>query len=218
MMLVLESSTASGSVALFRDRRLMDQITWENRPREHHLMFAEMERLLVRQDVDASLIQRVAVGRGPGNYSGLRLSMTAANAFLLPSGRRPYAVSSGEALAWSRLQEGEAEAVAVIGDARRGLCWWGVYYYDGYLATSDEDWQLAAFDVLPELIPEEAILLSPDAKRIATSYPVEKTFAIRWPEDDAVPTADMVGRLALEKITLGFASEDLAPLYIQPPV
>lgn len=208
--LAIELSTTTGSVALFRDNDPVDDLSWSTAPRNNQILFDSLQALVSRNGLAFADLDCIAVGRGPGNYSGLRMSITAAQALALPGGIAVHSVSSGHAAA---VASGEP-LVAVIGDARRGLCWYGVISDNAVVL----DWALAPFADLPVHLPADAVLLSPDAQRLTDQHDVEAVLPGRWPSADLVPSALHIGRLAIQRRQQGVPGETPVPLYVQPAV
>ena len=71
---------------------------------------------------------RFLFSRTRSSFSGLRVGFTVANALALPDGKKVIAVGSGEAMALALSEELKiAQNIAVIGDARRQMCWLGKF-------------------------------------------------------------------------------------------
>ncbi|TPX00909.1 tRNA (adenosine(37)-N6)-threonylcarbamoyltransferase complex dimerization subunit type 1 TsaB, partial [Schumannella luteola] len=71
-------------------------------------------------------LEGVAVGMGPGPFTGLRVGIAAARAFALGIGRPVLPVVSHDAVAYGR-----SEAVLVVTDARRRELAWSRYAAPG---------------------------------------------------------------------------------------
>lgn len=83
----------------------------------------------------ASGFDEIRIGRGPGNYSGIRQSLAWAIGYAAPGGTEILTAASGDAQA-HRLQGEGAHAFAILGDARRGV-WWGKTFPE-----SETGWRL----------------------------------------------------------------------------
>lgn len=165
--------------------------------------------------VDWEGIDLYGVGRGPGAFSGLRISTAVAQSFALPSGAPVYAVSSGEALARSVACEVREVDVIVVGDARRDRLWWNRYRPEGDGVEAGGEWSLGEAAELVDQWPEGAVVVSPDFDRLKHLVPASKT---RWIEESRYPSAREVALLIKERVRLELPSEPLTPLYLHPPV
>ncbi|MBF4461635.1 MULTISPECIES: tRNA (adenosine(37)-N6)-threonylcarbamoyltransferase complex dimerization subunit type 1 TsaB [unclassified Rathayibacter] len=88
-------------------------------------------RLLVDALASAGLrpagIDAVAVGMGPGPFTGLRVGIAAARAFAFGRGIPTVPVVSHDAIALSALRHGRAPGFLVVTDARRRELYWSAY-------------------------------------------------------------------------------------------
>ena len=198
----IELSSRQGSVALLKDGVLLAEKTWLGERVRHNILFQTLETLLNETGVSYSDISLYAVGRGPGSFSGMRMSFAVAQALALPDKTEVRAVSSGAALALAAAREG-AKQIAVVGDARRGQVWYGLFQYleKGVPKLSD-DWKLVPYEEL--IVPIRTLVVSPEAERLNQYFPNIG--------NSRFPLASDVARLALAQ------SEPLEPLYMHPPV
>src|SRR5690349_14357549 len=115
------------SVALAEDGEVLTSATSE-RPMQHGEQLAPMiSRALgevgaLRQDVTA-----VAVGVGPGPYTGLRVGIVTARTFALVLGVPTYGVCSLDVLAAAAVDAGVHEPFLATTDARRKELFWAAY-------------------------------------------------------------------------------------------
>ncbi|MFA7257055.1 MAG: tRNA (adenosine(37)-N6)-threonylcarbamoyltransferase complex dimerization subunit type 1 TsaB, partial [Kiritimatiellales bacterium] len=125
IVLGIELSSRQGSVALLKDGVLLAEKTWVGERVRHNTIFQTLETLLQETHISYYDISLYAVGRGPGSFSGMRMSFAIAQALALPNKTEVRAVSSGAALALAVARDG-AKQIAVVGDARRGQFWFGM--------------------------------------------------------------------------------------------
>ena len=134
MLLALDTSTPLVSVAVAHDGEVLTAATSEQ-PMQHGEQLAPMiGRVLaevgaLRQDVTA-----VAVGVGPGPYTGLRVGIVTARTFALVLGIPAYGVCSLDVLAAAAVDGGVAEPFVATTDARRKELFWAAYDEDGVRA------------------------------------------------------------------------------------
>ncbi|MEX2607404.1 MAG: hypothetical protein WD708_08670 [Kiritimatiellia bacterium] len=120
-ILALEWSSRRLSVAWSRDGKFEERVLEASRFR-----VAEALSLLVDCGDILKEISEVRIGRGPGNYTGVRQSLSWAIGFAAPGGICLKSISSGRAQAL-RLLETDGGEIAILGDARRGQ-WWGARF------------------------------------------------------------------------------------------
>ncbi|HPC19402.1 MAG TPA: tRNA (adenosine(37)-N6)-threonylcarbamoyltransferase complex dimerization subunit type 1 TsaB [Kiritimatiellia bacterium] len=192
-VLAVEISSDAGSLALVEDGGVVASVPMDARQRRSQGLFDAGGALLSGAGWGWEALGAFAVGRGPGSYTGLRVSLTAACGWALPQNKSVWTVSSGAALAAEILAEKtEMMSVVVWGDARRGQIWAGRFEREPlHLLRQTGAWRL-----LPaELRGREW----PDA---------------HWIEPGRVPQAEWVGRLFFA----GGPSEERQPIYLHPPV
>lgn len=114
-LLALETSTEACSVALWLDGELRER--FEIAPRRHaELTLPWAEQLLADAGVAKSQLDAIAIGRGPGAFTGVRLAIAIGQGIALALDRPVVAVSTLAALA---LQAPGPRVLAAI-DARMG--------------------------------------------------------------------------------------------------
>ena len=213
--LALELSSRHGSLALLSGHDVLAEETWDERDFRGQHVFSVLPGALRRAGVALDAVDVFAVGRGPGSYSGMRVAITAAQSFALPGRKTVYTVSSGEALAQEIVDRENASPIAVVGDARRGTVWFGVFEVRDQGLAQIKSWTVLSPDKLAAELPPGTLVVSPDWQKLS---PVLKGLNLKCLEQDHFPKARIVGQLALRKIELGLPSEPLLPIYTQPAV
>lgn len=99
IILIIESSTEVCSVSLLKDGRLWD--TKESGEGQNHarLVTVFAEELLSRNNVKSSELKAVAISKGPGSYTGLRIGASAAKGICYAANIPLIAVGTLEAMA-----------------------------------------------------------------------------------------------------------------------
>jgi len=212
MMLAFELSTRRGSLCVYDGARVLAHEAWDEPAARHPGIYDVLPRLLRAAGAEWAKLTAVAVGRGPGSFSGIRVALTAARAIALPTRLPVLAVSSGEALARAVAQEADAPArIVVAGDARRGAIWYAVFHRHGTEARPEGDWTLAAAQDFAARVPEGALLVTSDPARLSKAMGAAAA-AERYPD------AAHVAALAWQRIQQGRPGDPLEPLYLHPPV
>ena len=218
-VLAIELSTDVGSLSLLHDGEPSVELSWCGDRLGRDRLFADIHGLVEAGKLDLASLDLVAVGVGPGSFSGLRMAVSMAFGLAMPDRTPVFAVSSAEALAWDVFNDTGDVQVCVTGDARRGEIWIGRFRVDGGLPNMVEEWKVASFDS-PEgsLGGGGAAWVTPDWDRIGPRL------SKMIPPDDRlltgrrVPQARSLGALALRKRDAGLSSLPLSPLYVHPPV
>jgi tRNA threonylcarbamoyladenosine biosynthesis protein TsaB len=121
-LLAFELATEACSVALWHDGELRER--FEVAPRRHAgLALPWAEALLAEAGMARSQLDAIAVGRGPGAFTGVRLAIAIGQGIALALDRPMVPVSTLAALA---LRAGEGRVLAAI-DARMGEVYAGAF-------------------------------------------------------------------------------------------
>lgn len=123
-LLAIETATEACSVALLHGDTLLDRS--EMAPRRHaELVLPMAEDLLAEAGITRKQLDAVAVGQGPGAFTGVRLAISVAQGLALALGIPVVPVSSLAALAMQAPHNGTAILAAI--DARRGEIYAGAF-------------------------------------------------------------------------------------------
>ena len=134
VVLGLDTSTADAAVAVTRDGEVLSEERVgpgeSGHPRHSEALMPAIERCIELTGWEA--IERLAVGAGPGSFTGLRIGIATARALAQARGLPLVAPSSLEALARGIAVEaaGPAAVLPVI-DARRGEVFAALYDTEG---------------------------------------------------------------------------------------
>jgi tRNA threonylcarbamoyladenosine biosynthesis protein TsaB len=214
-LLALDCSTARASVALLENGELIHEQTWETAGARHENVVAHIARLMERGGWRFDEVERMAVGRGPGAYAGLRASLLAAQALAAPSRTPVMAVSSMDALALRLMREHEADGITLIGDARRNSVWLGRCVRDE-LETIPTTWRLVPVDEAVNELAGDGLIATPHWPALET---IRRELAeANWIKESQHPTAMDVAALVLLRHEHHAATESRAPLYLHAPV
>jgi tRNA threonylcarbamoyl adenosine modification protein YeaZ len=211
----LDCSTTYASVALMDGPNVITSESWHEERARHEGLFDISAGLMAKNGKKWSEIELFTVGRGPGAYSGLRVSLLAAQSLAAPGGIPVLAVSSMDAMAWTFMAEKGLDHLIVVGDARRNSFWYG-RCDRASLPTQPTEWIVATNDQAPVLLSGAELVVSPHWE--ATAGIRERSPGIRWHDGPVIPTAIQVAQLALLRRTKQAHFEPLSPLYVHPAV
>jgi tRNA threonylcarbamoyladenosine biosynthesis protein TsaB len=212
--LALDTSGGEASVALLRDapggRELLGTEILATGMRHGVDLFPALERLLRGAAVLPRDVGLVAVGTGPGSYTGLRVGITAARAFAYAAGAQLLGVPSCDA--WAAATPLDARPLAVVLDARIRAVYLAVYEAVSGSWTRREGPELLDPAIAASRIPADAVVVGDGVA------PYADAFAGR--SASAAPSraeASHVARLALGRLARGErdAIDDVVPLYLR---
>ena len=125
LILAVDTSTRSGSVALLRDSTPLACLSDTSDEPYSSRLFRNLEQILVEHAIQLPQIDLYAVCTGPGSFTGLRIGLTAAKGWAEVFGKPIAPVSSLEAVA---AQSNTTDAMlAPVIDAHRGQVFAGLY-------------------------------------------------------------------------------------------
>ena len=123
-MLVLAADTSLPilSVALIRDGVLIGALALEGRGSRNEKLLPAIDWLLTENAIDRREIDLLAVTRGPGSFTGVRIGLATLQGLAVALGSRICTMSTHEAIA-----HGEVGRVAIRDDAGRGELYVSVF-------------------------------------------------------------------------------------------
>ncbi|MDD2884861.1 MAG: tRNA (adenosine(37)-N6)-threonylcarbamoyltransferase complex dimerization subunit type 1 TsaB [Dechloromonas sp.] len=213
-ILSLETSTETGSCALLIDGEVIERRCPAEQSHSTTLL-PLVRQLLAEASLSLAQLDAIALGIGPGAFTGLRVACGAAQGLAVAANRPVVPVVSLAAMAAAT----GGERVLAVLDARMGEV-----YAARYVVMADRWQQQGEIQVLP---PEQIDL--PDAAgwqvcgNALSAYP---TLAARVAaaglsaQPGILPLAAWVARLAVAPLAAGEALDcgDIAPLYIRDKV
>lgn len=129
-MLAIDTSSASSSVALLNDGQVVAERQHVDARRHAEVLATLVDEVLAGRRPEA-----IAVGVGPGPYTGVRVGVTTAQVLGLAWGVPVHGICSLDALALEAAQLGMPSQFAVATDARRREVYWARYAADGRRLT-----------------------------------------------------------------------------------
>lgn len=122
-LLAIETSTEACSVAVYADGQVIER--HELAPRRHtQLVLPWAEQLLADAGLVKSQLDAIAVGRGPGAFTGVRLAIAITQGLALALDRPVLPVSTLAVLA----MQGQGESILAAIDARMGEVYVGKFW------------------------------------------------------------------------------------------
>jgi len=212
-LIAFDTSTEACSVAVLQGGDVVER--FEIAPRRHaELVLPWAQALLAEAGFDKSQLDAIAVSRGPGAFTGVRLGISLAQGMALGLDLPVIPVSTLQALAQGAVVEGQSRRVISAIDARMGELYAAAWHSeDGRLTLLDEECVLAP-DAYP--LPDEnsgwyGVGTGFGAQNGALSARLQHRFAAI--DAAALPRAGDIARLAAAAFARG---EAIAPEHLQP--
>jgi len=205
-VLALEFSSGQRSVAVVRRRAgdasfVVSEVV-ETGAGGTTRAFAMIQSALHEAQLEREQIEVLAVGLGPGSYTGIRVALSIAQGWQLAGGVKLLGLSSVECVAAQAQAEKISGRVNVLIDAQRNE-----FYLAAYEISADGWREIEPLRILPRAEVESRA----GAKEILIGPEVPRWF----PNGRMVfPRAAMLGRLALNRNDFA-AGDKLEPIYLR---
>lgn len=219
-LIALDTSTESCSAALLTGHGLIERS--ELAPRRHAALILPMiESLLVEAGLSRRQLDGIAVGRGPGAFTGVRLGVSVAQGLAMGLDVPVVPVSSLAALAQEAAGETDAAAILAVIDARMGEVYAGAFrpVVSGMVEACGEE-SVGVAEAL-ELPPAESWSV------VGSGWSVYRDVLVRrmpspprFADGARYPQARAVARLAAPQFAQGHgvAPELALPVYLRDKV
>ena len=218
-ILALDMSTPRADLALQCHGKTLLQKQWVEPRKGEALLFDTLNALLRESGLTWEGVDCFCAGRGPGNYSGLRIAITVMQALALPARQPVFFLNSGVAVAETVFEQRPCDRVAVVGDARRGMLWYALFDRPKAGETGKSpDWQLVPWADFDAQVPVEIPRVSSAWSSIRSSESFALLDVGAWVDADVYPQASMLAAQVETMLSLGLESEPATPIYMHPPV
>lgn len=201
-ILALETSTEFGSVALLADRSVLCECGFGGGITHTERMLPAIEWVLGRSRVRRNEISAVAVGIGPGSFTGLRIGLTTGKGLAWALQLPLIGISSLQALTANL--SSSLEDICSMLDARKGELYWGRYRFERGTCVSLADERVSPLRRAYEEFPGPAVFIGTGAVRYRSEIESLWGERARFADPlDAFPRAGRTGLLAWERLSRG---------------
>ncbi len=217
-ILAIDTVTEGCSAALLVGEAVYGRFEVTPRGHTQHIL-PMVDQLLVEHSCKLGELDAIAFNRGPGSFTGLRITAGVVQGLAYGADVPVIPVSSLAALAYARyMTDGEQQILAAI-DARMGEVYWGGYHI---------------VDDLPVLQGEERVIPPQQLECVEGTWvgvgsgwktyqePLQHQFGgqLTSVDGEALPSAETVVRLALPELEQGrvLSAVEAQPLYLRNQV
>jgi tRNA threonylcarbamoyl adenosine modification protein YeaZ len=194
-ILALEFSSLRRSVALASGEEVLAEAVAQTTGRGTDA-FGLIQNVLAKAGLSREAVDVIAVGLGPGSYTGIRAAIAVAQGWQLARGVKLLGVSSVDSVAWQAQAEGLTGLVGLMIDAQRG------------------EFYLSRWDISSSHRKEVEPLKIVSAAEIATRQAAGEIFAGPDAERRLFPSASALARLAAGRTNHG-PGDIFEPIYLR---
>jgi tRNA threonylcarbamoyladenosine biosynthesis protein TsaB len=217
-ILAIETATSLGSVALLDGDAVVREVAERVSQRHLEWLAPAISGMLGASGWKPEDVQGVAVSRGPGTFTGLRIGIATAAAWAYARSVPVVGVSTLEALATGTAAAGARGLVCPLLDARREEFAFALFEWAPAFRRVLED-AVGPLDALLERVPEgRPVTFTGDGvPRIAERIRGRAGWRIA-PEITWYPRAAFTGVVGMRRLTRGESDEPhlLRPVYARP--
>ncbi len=217
ILLTIQTASPAGSVAVTDGDRLLAEINLDVRKTPTEWLLPSIETLLATAEIDKSALDAIAVVRGPGSFTGLRVGMATAKGLAMALKCPLLGVSSLQCLAmqlpYARLP------ICVMMDARKQEVYTALYQWESGSPRPVTEERVVKPDVLLNDIAGETLFVGNGAlvyrSLIVRQLAARAHFA---PLFLNLPRAAAAASLGLSEWQSGhfFSADELMPFYLRP--
>ncbi|MBI1349365.1 tRNA (adenosine(37)-N6)-threonylcarbamoyltransferase complex dimerization subunit type 1 TsaB [bacterium] len=213
MLLSLETSGLTGSIALWREGEIVERSLATAGRRHAQTLTLEIHDLLAELRVPIRSLVAITVSLGPGSFTGLRVGVVCAKTLGYALGCRVLGV---ETFAGIAQQAPESESrLHIVSDAQRGDLFHQIYERcgDGWQATTELT--IVSGDAWSRTLAANDVVAGSGVTKLSAEVTPARLCMETWSRE---PTATGISQAALSRYQRGEMDNiwTLAPIYLRP--
>ncbi len=130
-ILAFDTSSRILSVVFWREGNVLAEYESDGMARHSNVLVPAMEKMLRSRRLSLEKIDFIAVGVGPGSFTGLRVGTTVAKILGYALNKKIVGISSLEAMAREAAELTKKERIAVSLDAKKSMAYGAYYLFKG---------------------------------------------------------------------------------------
>jgi len=202
LLLAFDTATPATTAAVHDGQRVLAEATTVDARRHGEVLMPMITSLLSQAGVGRDEVTAIAVGTGPGPYTGLRVGLVTARVLGAVLGVPVHGVCTLDAIAHAAIDTAAGREFIVATDARRREVYWARYSAAGQRISGPAVGSPAGLD--------PAVPAAGEGPRL---YP--ESFG--EPIGPSYPAASMLAEFTAERLAAGAALPPAEPLYLRRP-
>jgi tRNA threonylcarbamoyladenosine biosynthesis protein TsaB len=194
--LALDTSTSLGGVAILKEDTVLGCVTWEREGSHGEHLTPALEKCLEAAGVETKDLDAIALGHGPGSFTGVRIAVNAARSLAFVLKKPVYCFDTTEILAFGCARR-DLPFLALV-NAHKNLLYSSVFAHD----PASGNWQRTTPLEARSIAEIEALVTSPHlcAGDGFDEYekvfgPELRSFLVRDASTSDYPRPETLGRL-----------------------
>lgn len=217
LILTIQTASPAGSVSVSNGERLLAEINLDVRRTPTEWLLQSIETLLANADLVKNDLDAIAVVKGPGSFTGLRVGLATAKGLALASNCPLLGISSLQTLAMQLPFTNMP--VCVMQDARKQEVYTAPYQWEAGFPHATGEERVVKPEILLSRIAGETLFIGSGA--LVYRALIVRQLAARAhfvPAFLNLPRAGAAAALALHEWEAGrvFSADELMPVYLRP--
>ncbi len=220
-ILAIEASGLTAGCAVAEDEKLIGEYNLQYQKTHSQTLIPMLEELKRALELDLTTIDAIAITKGPGSFTGLRIGAATAKGIALALDKPILPVSTLDSLAFNAY--GTQKLVCPIMDARRQQVYTGIYRENGWPECLRQPCAVSIDELLEDLNEwGEAVLFVGDGVPVYREQIVQKaavpvSFAPAHLLTQRAGTTAVLASLLFEKEKEGclISADDFRPEYLR---
>ena len=203
IILSIETSTKGCSTAIHQDTHLLALSELFHEKSSSGMLTTLIQHVVKVSGLDFQAIDAIAVAKGPGSYTGLRIGVSTAKGLCFTLDKPLLAVNTLQALAWQvqniaqSMNNAETTFLCPMLDARRMEVYCALYQADNLAQVSPTEAKIIDENAFAEILETQKIIFFGDGaakcQAVLGKYP--NAFFLK---DNINPSAKSIGLLAYD--------------------
>lgn len=200
LILAIDTSTHSGSVALFHDEKGLIAEQFLNIKKNHSdTIMTAIDSLLKYAAVDIDDVEKIAVATGPGSFTGIRVGVGIAKGLVFGKNKKIVSINTLDLIA-NNISYTENYIMPLI-DARKGRAYYSLYKFENEEVKKIEEYKDGTIEEFLENYKDKKIIFTGDASYIykETIKNIMKENAFFTNRGSLHPRASLMAALCIDK-------------------
>jgi len=215
MLLAIDTATRSIGLAIHSGDELLAEHVWLTKGYHTVELAPEIALMLRRADRQISDITAIAVAKGPGSYTGLRIGMALGKGLCLVHNLKMVAIPTLHIIVHAQPMRKEKLVVVITAGRRRIAALWYKWGSRGWETKSEPE--NTTWDELVSSLDEKTFICGEIGKHVRNKLEEEDLVILSSPAQ-SLRRPGVLAELAWTRIHSGEIDDPatLAPIYLQP--